>query len=116
MKQTVWTIVLVVILALYAAFGGIALLGFGPQIDPAAQVFQLYFLVTLAAVAWMQTRWGALLVLVMGSLYFVSELIAAALFLYPQFGDQTSAYIFAAVTLIVPLFAFLSYWSIPKEG
>ncbi len=115
MKQTVWTIVLVVFLALYAALSGFALLGFGAQIGPAAQVFLLYFLVTLAVVAWMQTRWGALLVLVMGLLFFVSELIAAALFLYPQFGDQTSAYINAGITLIVPLFAFLSYRSIPRE-
>ncbi len=116
MKQSVWTIVLVAILALFAAFSGIALLGVGPQIDTAAQVFGLYFMLTLAVVAWMQTRWGALLVLVMGLLFFVSELISAALFLYPQYGDQTGAYLYAGITLIVPLFAFLSYRVIPKEG
>ncbi|MFQ6013244.1 MAG: hypothetical protein ACE5LS_06335 [Thermoplasmata archaeon] len=116
MKHSVWTIVLVAILALFAAFSGIALLGVGPQIDTAAQVFGLYFMVTLAVVAWMQTRGGALLVTVMGLLFFVSELISAALFLYPQFGDQTSAYIFAGITLIVPLFGFLSYRSITQQG
>lgn len=112
MKQSLWTIILVVILAAYAAFSGIALLGIGSQIDPAAHAFGLFFFVTLAIVAWMQTRWGALLVLVMGLFYFVTELIAAVLFLYPQFGDQTSAYINAGITLIGPLFAFLSYRSI----
>ncbi|MFQ5552316.1 MAG: hypothetical protein ACE5EW_01090 [Thermoplasmata archaeon] len=114
MKQSIWTIVLVAILALFALFAGLGLLGLSPQIGPAASVLTLYFMGTLAAVAWMQTRWGALLVLVMGFLFFVSELISAALFLYPQFGDQTSAYIFAGVTLLVPLFAFLSYRSIKE--
>ncbi len=55
MKQSVWTIALVAVLGLFAAFSGIALLGFGPQSDTAAQVFGLYFMVTLAVVAWMQT-------------------------------------------------------------
>ncbi len=56
------------------------------------------------------------MVLVMGLLFFVNELISAALFLYPQFGDQTGAYLYAGITLLVPVFAFLSYRTIPKEG
>ncbi len=114
MKQSIWTLVLVAILALFAAFSGIALLGVGPSIEPVAHVYALYFFVTLTVVAWMQTRWGALLIIVMGLLFFVSELISAALFLYPQYGEQTGMYLYAGLTLIVPLFGFLSYRSIKE--
>ncbi len=112
MRQSIWTIVLVAILALFALFSGISLLGFEPSPGTAAAVLGLYFFATLAVVAWMQTRWGALLIVVIGLLWFVSELISAALLLYPQYGEQLGQYLYALLTLVVPLFGYLSYRSI----
>lgn len=114
MKQSIWTIILVVILALLGASSGVELLGYAPSAGTAAAVASAYFLGTLAVVAWMQTRWGALLVVVMGILIFVSQVIYAALLINPQYGDQTGQYLYALVTLIIPLFGFLSYRSIKE--
>ena len=116
MKQGIWTVATVAVLALFALSQAAALAGLGPGLEPASHVFALLFLGTLAVVAWMETRWGALLVVVMGLLLFVAEITSAALLLTPQFGPQLGQLIFSAGSLIIPFFGFLSYRSIGKEG
>ncbi len=116
MKTNIWTIVLVGVLALFAIFSVVALLGYQPSVDPSAEAVGILLLVTLAVVAWMETRWGALLVAVIGLLAFVMNVITAALFLYPQYGTQTEQYLFGLVLLLIPLFALLSYRGIVKRG
>ena len=116
MKKGLWTVATVAVLALFALSQGAALAGLGPGLEPASHVFALLFLGTLAVVAWMETRWGALLVVVMGLLLFVAEITSAALLLTPQFGPQLGQLIFSAGSLIIPFFGFLSYRSIGKEG
>ncbi len=114
MKQSIWTIILVAMLALWAAFIGVTLLVSGPSVDISVSLFGLYLMGTLAVVAWMQTRWGALLVAVVGLLIFVAEIVSAALLLNPQYGDQTTQILYAMSTVILPLFGFLSYRSIKE--
>ncbi|MFQ5918457.1 MAG: hypothetical protein ACE5I4_00245 [Thermoplasmata archaeon] len=115
MKKGIWTLATVVVLILLALTQAASLAGLGPGLEPASHIFALLFLGTLGVVAWMETRWGALLVVVMGLLLFVAEIIAAALLLNPQFGPQLGQLAFAAVSLVIPLFGYLSYWSISKE-
>lgn len=117
MKQTIWTIVLTAMLALWAAFIGVALLTTGPDsVDISVSLFGLYLMGTLAVVAWMQTKWGALLVVVVGLVIFVSEILSAALLVNPQYGDQTAQILYALTTVILPIFGFLSYRSIKSRG
>lgn len=114
MDRNIWTIVTVVILALFAAFNVVALLGYGPSAGTAAAVFGLYLYAALVVVAWMQTRWGALLVVGLGILIFVGDFFSAALYVYPQYGTQMQQYLYAPTNLLISLFAFLSYRSITK--
>jgi hypothetical protein len=114
MKQTIWTIILTAMLAVWGAWIGITLLVTGPAIDISVTLFGLYLMATLAVVAWMQTRWGALLVTVVALVIFLSEIISAGLFLNPQFGDQTVQILYASLTVILPVFGFLSYRSIKE--
>ena len=112
MNKGIWTLATVVVLALFALGQVASLAGLGASLEPAAIIFGLLFFGTLAAVAWMETRRGALLVVVMGLLLYVSEIVGAALLLAPQFGPQLGQLVFATGSLIIPLFGFLSYRSI----
>lgn len=42
----------------------------------------------------------------------MSEIVSAALLLNPQFGGQTEQILYAMATIVLPVFAFLSYRSI----
>lgn len=114
MKQTVWTMILVAILAFFGAYYLVELAGYAPSSGTAATVLGIYLVVTLGVVAWMQTRWGALLVVGVGLLIFAAQLVFAALYLHPQYGDQMGQVLYALLTLIIPLFGFLSYRSIEE--
>ncbi len=116
MKKSIWTMVLIGLLALFGIFSGIALLGYLPSVDPSAEAVGILLLVTLAVVAWMETRWGALLVVAIGLLSFVANIITVALNLYPQYGTQTEQYLYSLLLLLIPLFGALSYRSIAKQG
>ncbi len=116
MNRSIWTLVTVAALALYAIFNALALLGYSPSAGSVAAVMGLYLYGALAVVAWMQTRWGALLVVGVGILVFVADLISASMYLYPQYGTQTEQYLYAPTNLLISLFAFLSYRTITRAG
>lgn len=114
MKQTIWTNILVGLLVVWGAAIRVSLLVAGPTPDISISLFGLYLMGTLAVVAWMQTRWGALLVLIVGLIIFASEIISAALLLHPEYGDQTYQILYAMSTVVLPIFGFLSYRSIKE--
>lgn len=78
-------------------------------LGPAAHLFALLFLVTLAAVAWLETRPSALLVVLMGLGFFAAELSSAVLNLSPQYGNQGDRLAFAGLTIVIALFGILNY-------
>lgn len=112
MAKSLWTILMVAALGLLTITQVAALIGFAGDADPvgpAAHIFAIFFFVTLAAVAWLETPSGALLVVIMGLAFFAAELVSAALNLYPEYGPQIGQVLFALPFLAVPILGLLSY-------
>lgn len=102
----IWTKVLVAILGLRSLAGVYALT---LDIDPLPVIFAMQLFFVLAVLAWKETGWGALLIVLMGFVIFATEVISTSLGLCPACGPASAQLAFAATTLLVPAMAYLSY-------
>ncbi|MFQ6032226.1 MAG: hypothetical protein ACE5K2_04815, partial [Candidatus Zixiibacteriota bacterium] len=65
---------------------------------------------------WMETKWGALLVVLLGIIMFAKGIIASNLYLIPEWGPQWSQYLWSIVYLLISAFSYLSYRKITKPS
>ncbi len=110
----VWTKLTVLLLA-FDGIGGLYSI-FGLGLNPLLMVVAMELVFVLAVVAWMETKWGAMLVALLGIIMFVQGIIASTLYLVPEYGPQWQQYLYDIIYLLISAFSYLSYRKITKPS
>jgi len=112
-----WTKLTVLLLALDGLGSLYAISSFKlsmPEVFGMVVGIELVFV--LAVVAWMETKWGALLVVLLGFVLFLQNLIGSYLYLVPEWGPQWQQYLWGIIYLLISAFSYLSYRKITKPS
>ena len=112
----IWTKLTVIFLVLIALASVSAISAAGITNDFLLVALESLLTVVLVVVVWKETEWGALLVTLSGLAISGISFLDAYLLITPEFGPQSIQYGYAAFLLIIPLFSYLSYRRIRKEG
>ncbi|WP_455368068.1 hypothetical protein [[Eubacterium] cellulosolvens] len=109
---SLWTKLTVLLLALDGVGSLFSIFVVG--VSPLEMVIAIELVFVLAAISWMETKWGALLVSSLGIIMFVQSIIVSTFYLIPEYGPQWGQYLYSIIFLLISAFSYLSYRKITK--